>query len=345
MKILAIETSCDETSVAVVENGVKILGMTTYSQALEHAKTGGVVPEVASREHSVKIIPCIEHVMSMLGYTSSDIDLLAVTSGPGLIGSLLVGVETAKALAFAWNKPLMGVNHIYGHIASIWLERSEKDVSFPLVVLTASGGHNDLYLMESHSSLKKLGTTLDDAAGEAFDKVATLLNLPYPGGPQVSHLAEQGNSKAYHFPRARLQDPYSFSFSGIKTAVKYLIRDIIAVSGQLSQQERADIAASFQEAVCDMLAEKMMQAARDYEVKSLVLAGGVSANTLLRSKIEAASQKIGVPYFAPVSLQYCTDNAAMIGCAAYFQYCYNQSACNLLPSDLISFPKASDSLV
>lgn len=339
MKILAIETSCDETSVAVVENGVKILGMTTYSQALEHAKTGGVVPEVASREHCIKIIPCVEHVMNSLELSSSDIDALAVTSGPGLIGSLLVGVESAKALAYSWGKPLIGVDHIYGHIASVWLGRHEDEVKFPAIVLTASGRHNDLYVLKSHCSFSKLGTTLDDAAGEAFDKVATLLGLPYPGGPQISHLARLGDPKAYHFPRARLEQKHSFSFSGIKTSVKYLIRDLTVESQILTEKQKADIASSFQEAVCDMLIDKVLQTSKDYNVQTLLLAGGVSANESLRSRLEGECKKRKLSFFAPISLEYCTDNAAMIGCAAYFQWKYLKESVDLF--DIISSPKMS----
>lgn len=321
MKILAIETSCDETSAAVVEDGTKVHSNVIASQVALHHETGGVVPEVAAREHVVKIMPVVGQALEDAGVRLEDVDAIAVTQGPGLLSSLVIGVTAASTLALASGKPLIPVNHISGHIYANWLEEDPNDpVQFPLVVLTVSGGHNELVHMKSHASFKLLGETLDDAAGEAFDKVARLLGLGYPGGPHVSRVAEVGNPKRYDLPRATLgKDSYDFSFSGLKTAVLNLVKEEHDREGQLSEEFIADCAASFQEAVCDVLMEKLLRAAKEYKVKEVHLAGGVSANTRLR---EMAKERVGQKFKLRYAkkLAYCTDNAAMIGATAYFHY-------------------------
>jgi len=323
MNILSIETSCDETSVAIVRDGVFVVEEVTFSQASIHAETGGVVPEVASREHSQKIIPCLETLLSKSSFSKDDIDAIAVTYGPGLVGALLVGTESAKALSYAWKKPLIPVYHIFGHIYSAWLDRSEESIKFPAVILTVSGGHNDLYLMKNHCVFEKLGGTIDDAAGEAFDKVAKLLGLPYPGGPQISKLAERGNSKAFDFPRPLMNRPNEFSFSGLKTSVRYTID-----KENLDEQKKADIAASFQEAITETLAKKLVNAAKKNSAKTILLVGGVSANIRLRELVVAyiKKNKLDVEFITPKKIKYCTDNASMIGASAYFQYKYGEGA-------------------
>ena len=309
MKILAIETSCDETACAIVEDARRVLANVIASQIEIHSQYGGVVPEVAAREHTIKIIPVIQEALEQAKLSLTQIDALAVTQGPGLITTLLIGTNTANALALLNDKPIIPVHHILGHCYSNWLEREEK-TQFPIMILTVSGGHNELILMRGHGDFEIIGETLDDAAGEAFDKIARLLELGYPGGPAISRIAEKGNPTAYDFPRALNQKKnYDFSFSGLKTAVSKEVRD------GMSEAEKADIAASFQAAVVQSLGDKLLRAAALHEVKEIHLAGGVSANSALRNYIQ---ERTDLPFRYPKKIEYCTDNAAMIGAAAYF---------------------------
>jgi N6-L-threonylcarbamoyladenine synthase len=316
MRILAIETSCDETSIAIVEEHKGILHVPTSfvrSQIDIHQAYGGVVPEVGAREHLEMIAPMLERAVRADG---EGIDAIAVTSGPGLAPALRVGVETAKALAWAWKKPLVSVCHLEGHIYANWI--GETVPTFPVLALIVSGGHTELILMRDHGIFERLGETLDDAAGEAFDKVARMLGLPYPGGPAVAALAEGGRGDAIAFPRALLQkDDATFSFSGLKTAVLYELRKH---EHQLqNEQYRADIAASFQEAVVDVLVQKTMRAVGKYSPTSIVLAGGVAANLALRSRLREAAQSVAIPLYLP-EFKYSLDNAAMIGAAGYYRF-------------------------
>ncbi len=306
--ILGIETSCDETAAAVVEDGRKILSNVVASQVALHAQYGGVFPEIASREHVLKIITVIQDALRQASATLDDLDAMAVTYGPGLAGSLLVGVNTAKAIAFARGIPLIGVNHLEGHLYSNWLDGSEEK-EFPLVALIVSGGHSEIVLMRGEGDYELLGHTLDDAAGEAFDKVARLLGLSYPGGPAIQQAAEQGNANAFKLPRAWLRGTYDFSFSGLKTAVLHLVQSF---DGK-KRVPVADIAASFQAAVADVLTEKTRQAAEEFHAKHILLAGGVSANAQLRRTMLArAPVPVSIP---PIKL--CVDNGAMIAAAAF----------------------------
>lgn len=323
MLILGIETSCDETSVAVVQDGRILRSNVIFSQIEIHRKTGGVVPEVAAREHIVKIIPVIQESLAKAKCTLEEIDAIAVTYGPGLLTSLLTGVNTAMALARVLHIPLIPVNHIEGHMYANWIVSGAVDSAteqpepqFPLVVLTASGGHNELILWKGHGKYTFLGATLDDAAGEAFDKVARLLGLPYPGGPQISKAAETGDAQKYPLPRAWLTK-WDFSFSGLKTAVLRLVEKHADIRTQ--PQFVADVSASFQESVVDVLATKLAKAAKKYNVNEAHLAGGVSANKRLRARArELLPPEIQLKFCADISL--CTDNAAMIATAGYYRY-------------------------
>jgi N6-L-threonylcarbamoyladenine synthase len=311
--ILGIESSCDETAAAVVAGGRRVLSNIIASQVDLHKKYGGVVPEIASRKHLEAVLPTIEEALATAGVTLQQIDAIAVTHGPGLVGALLVGLSAAKALAFATEKPLVGVNHLHGHIAANFLV--ENPPEFPLVCLVVSGGHTDLIYMEGHHHMELLGRTRDDAAGEAFDKVARSVGLGYPGGPQVEKLATQGDPTAVPLPHARTEGPYDFSFSGLKTAVlQYAQR-----TGPLNDQQRADLAASFQRAVTGVLAEKTLKAARAKGVRQVILAGGVAANGALRQAMREALEPHGIRlgYPAPV---LCTDNAAMIAAAGHYLF-------------------------
>lgn len=310
MLILGIETSCDETAAAVIESGVRILSNTVASQVEIHARYGGIVPEVASRQHILAIIPVVDQALTEARVGWADLEGIAVTCGPGLAGSLLIGVNTAKAIALARNLPLTGVNHLEGHIYANWLAESGAGSGplFPLLCLIVSGGHSDLVLMKGHGDYTLLGRTRDDAAGEAFDKAARILDLGYPGGPAIQLAAESG-TPSIQLPRAWLKGSNDFSFSGLKTA---LLR--LAEGGGIS--DRADAAASFQEAVVDVLVTKSAAAARKYEVKQLLLAGGVAANGALRQRLAQASP---VPVLIP-ELKLCTDNAAMIAACGYFRF-------------------------
>ncbi len=308
-RILAIETSCDETAAAVIESGTTILSNVVASQTDLHARYGGVFPEVASRRHVELIYPVIQEAMqsAYLGY--DDLDCIAVTQGPGLVGSLLVGMNVAKGLALARAKPFLGINHIEGHIYSLWLTEEPEAIEFPLLTLVVSGGHTELYLMTDHLTYQHLGGTLDDAAGEAFDKVGRLLDLPYPGGPAIDQAAETGNAAAFRFPRAVMKDGYNFSFSGLKTAVMRQTRRY----DDPARMPVADLAASFQAAVVDVLVFKTVEAARAHQIRAVHLAGGVSANRALR---EAMTRALDIPVRHPPPA-LCTDNAAMIGAAAH----------------------------
>ncbi len=317
-RILAIETSCDETACAILENGRVLLSSTVASQMELHARYGGVYPEVASRQHVLSIIPVVEQTLAQSNVTLKDIDAIAVTRGPGLAGSLVVGMNMAKGLVLGTGLPLVGVNHLEGHIYSAWIhnagESAPPEPAFPLMALLVSGGHSELNLMTDHLTYKRLGSTRDDAAGEAFDKVARLLGLSYPGGPSVQRAAESGDPTRFKFPRAKLDGAYDFSFSGLKTAVLYEVNDLKKKrNGNLPI---ADLAASFQAAVVDVLFNKTMQAARDQGVKEILVAGGVSANSALRQAFQSQNEyKVHIPAFS-----LCTDNAAMIAAAGYYRY-------------------------
>lgn len=314
-RILAIETSCDETAAAVVEDGVHILSNVIASQTDLHARYGGVFPEVASRKHIEVIYAVIQQAMSAAFLGFDDLDAIAVTRGPGLVGSLLVGVNTAKGLALARRRPLLAINHIEGHIYSLWLTPAAPTIEFPLITLVVSGGHTELYLMTDHLHYQHLGGTLDDAAGEAFDKVGRLLGLPYPGGPAIDASAEHGDPQRFRFPRAVVEQGYDFSFSGLKTAV---LRET-----QRYTPDRlpvADLAASFQAAVVDILVAKTAAAAAETGAKAVHLAGGVSANRSLRAAMTAA---LSIPVLYPPPV-LCTDNAAMIAAAAHPRFVRGQ---------------------
>ncbi len=316
-RLLSLETSCDETAAAVIENGRALISSVVASQMELHARYGGIYPEVASRQHVLSIVPVVEQALAQAHITLADVDAIAVTRGPGLAGSLVVGVNAAKGLALGAGIPLIGVNHLEGHIYSSWVydagEVPPPEPQFPLLALLVSGGHTELNLMTDHLTYKRLGSTLDDAAGEAFDKVARLLGLAYPGGPSIQKAAEDGDPTRFKFPRARLEGTWDFSFSGVKTAVLYETKNI-EKAGKLLPVP--DLAASFQAAVVDVLVSKTMAAAREFGAKEILVAGGVSANRALRQAFKAQTEfPVNIP-----RLSLCTDNAAMIGAAGYFRY-------------------------
>ena len=313
--ILAIETSCDETAAAVVKNGREVLSNVISSQIELHKLYGGVVPEIASRKHIEKINQVIEEALNEAQVTLEEIDVIGVTYGPGLVGALLVGVAEAKAIAFARNKPLVGVHHIEGHVSANYIEN--KDLEPPFLCLIVSGGHTHLVVVKEYGSYDIIGRTRDDAAGEAFDKVARAIGLGYPGGPKIDKLSKEGNPKAITFPRAVIEGaPYDFSFSGLKSAVLNHINTC-----EMKQEEinRADVAASFQQAVIDVLITKTIQAAKDFGMKRVAMAGGVASNSSLREAMINACKKNDLDFYHPSPI-YCTDNAAMIGSAAYYEY-------------------------
>ncbi len=326
--ILGIETSCDETAAAVVIDGRTVTSNVVASQIDLHAQYGGVYPELASRAHAEAIGAVAEQAVKDAGVRHADLDAIAVTQGPGLVGSLMVGINYAKGLALMTNKPLLGINHLEGHVYSLWLTQPFREPVFPVLVLIVSGGHSELLLMTDHGVYQRLGSTLDDAAGEAFDKVGRMLGLPYPGGPNIEQAAQKGNPIAHSFPRAMLNDDgYDFSFSGLKTAVQ---REVMVQPSSKSRRERgaekeaqlrsdvsvADAAASFQAALVETLVEKTARAAKAYGVSEILLAGGVSANTYLRKEMRARTE---LPVRYP-PLNLCTDNAAMIAAAAHYRY-------------------------
>lgn len=327
--ILGIESSCDETAAAVVVDGKTIASNVVASQIDLHAEFGGVFPEVASRAHVEAISAVVDQAMSDAGIGYSQLDAIAVTQGPGLVGSLLVGINYAKGLAMSTGKPLLGINHLEGHIYSLWLTQPFREVIFPVLVLIVSGGHTELLLMTGHGEYQRLGGTIDDAAGEAFDKVGRMLQLPFPGGPHIERTARLGNPTAYAFPRAKRDETFDFSFSGLKTAV--MREATVQPAGKArskrkrGSEKRAqlrtdvsvnDVAASFQEAVTDVLVEKTSRAAQEYGATEIFLAGGVSANQMLRQKMRKETE---LPVRYP-PLNLCTDNGAMIAAAAYWRY-------------------------
>lgn len=313
--ILGIESSCDETAAAVVKNGREILSNVINTQIDLHRKYGGVVPEIASRKHIQNIDAVVEEALKSANVTIDDIDAIAVTYGPGLVGALLVGVSFAKGYAYAANKPLVPVHHIKGHIMANFL--AHKELEPPFVCLVASGGHSHIVLVEDYVKFKILGRTRDDAAGEAFDKIARILELGYPGGPYIDMLSKEGNKDAYKFPRVRMdKDSLDFSFSGVKTAV---INFLHKAEQQGVQLNKADIAASFQYAVTDVLCEHTIEAAKKYNIKTIAIAGGVAANSNLREKMTNLASQDGIDVLYPPPV-LCTDNAAMIACAGYYLY-------------------------
>jgi len=315
MLVLAIETSCDDTGAAVVLNGRKILSNVVSSQVSIHQKYGGVVPELASRRHIESIVPIVTEALETANITLRDIDGIAVTQGPGLVGSLLVGLSFAKSLAFVTGLPFVGVNHIEAHLSAIFLE--ENPPRFPFIGLVVSGGHTSLFRVDGFGKYKRLGQTRDDAAGEAFDKVAKLLGLGYPGGPIIDELSKSGNPRAIRFPRPSLgKNSLDFSFSGLKTAVVNYVKSNPEPTRGYSEDLVQDIVSSFQEAVVDVLVKKTLQAAQQQGLRKVVLSGGVAANQHLREKIkeEASREKVKV-YIPPPS--FCTDNAAMVGVVGY----------------------------
>lgn len=343
MKILSIETSCDETSVAVVEAKetrspskserknhktstrytIKILSHVISSQIKTHAKFGGVVPEVAARKHAENFMGVFELAIGQAHIKLTQLDAVAVTYGPGLVTSLMVGISSAQTLAYALSIPLIPVNHMKGHIYSSFIhETRDPQEIFPALVLTVSGGHTELVLMRGYEKFKKIGQTLDDAAGEAFDKIAKMLSLPYPGGPEIAKHAESGDHTKYDFPRPLLhQRNFDFSFAGLKTSVLYFLRDQKKQHKRVTPRMIMDISASVQQAIVDCLVGKTIRAAKQYKVQTVILGGGVSANKKLREALESqlAEHLPHVKFMRP-DFEYCTDNAAMIAVAGYFQY-------------------------
>jgi N6-L-threonylcarbamoyladenine synthase len=331
MRILGIETSCDETAAAVVEDGQRMLSNVVSSSVDLHAAYGGVVPEIAARSHIEVIIPVIEQALSDSETDWDEIDAIAVTQGPGLIGSLMIGVLTARTLAITKNKPLLAVNHVLAHAYANFItdtllpgyQLPENPPSFPALGLIVSGGHSQIMFYKSNKDYNILGQTLDDAVGEAYDKVAKILGLPYPGGPSVARTAENGNPKAVKLPISALKNPYDFSFSGLKTAVLRAAQEIVGkdytlpsseLPGLLSEEQKADLAASFQATAIETLVRAMVKAETEYKPRSVLLAGGVAANSELRRQL---AERLATPLLCP-DIKLCTDNAAMIAAAAYF---------------------------
>ncbi len=313
--ILAIESSCDETAAAVVKNGREVLSNAIYSQIDLHTLYGGVVPEIASRKHIEKVNQVIEQALSDANMKLDDITAIAVTSGPGLVGALLVGVSAAKAIAFATGKPLIGVHHIEGHISANYIEN--KELEPPFICLVVSGGHTHLVKVADYGKYEILGCTRDDAAGEAFDKVARAIGLGYPGGPKIDRVSKEGNPEAIHFPRAKVGESiYDFSFSGLKSAVLNYI-NTAEMKGETVNQ--ADIAASFQKAVVDVLVDHSLAAVKENHFDKFAIAGGVASNSTLRAAFEAECAKKKITFYHPSPI-FCTDNAAMIGVAGYYEY-------------------------
>lgn len=315
MKILAIESSCDETAAAVVEDGTKVLSNVINTQIELHKVYGGVVPEIASRKHIENISAVVDKALADSGVEKEELDAIAVTYGPGLVGALLVGVSYAKALAFALNKPLIPVHHIKGHIAANYIET--PDLKPPFICLVASGGHSHIVNIKDYCDLEVLARTRDDAAGEAFDKVSRVLGFGYPGGPAIQKAAESGNPEAIHFPRVNMgDDGFDFSFSGVKTAVLNYIHNAEQKGEEIN---KFDVAASFQEAAIDVLSTHLIECAKKCGISRIALAGGVAANSSLRKRVEEKAKKERMSFYFP-KLVLCTDNAAMIGCAAYYEY-------------------------
>lgn len=338
-RILAIETSCDETAAAVVEGGRTVLGSAVYTQIPIHRPYGGVVPEIASRNHVMQLSPTVKEALDQANLSLRDMDAVAVTARPGLIGALLTGVSYAKGLAYALGLPLIGVDHIAGHIAANYL--SFPDLTPPFCCLVASGGHSHILLVEDYGRFRLLGRTRDDAAGEAFDKVARVLGLPYPGGPALAALAREGDPDAYRFPAGfnAARDTLDFSFSGLKTAV---INALHTAEQRGEPLDRADVAASFQRSVVEVLTERAVRAAVESGTGILALAGGVSANEALRTSMADAAAAAGLRFCVP-ELRYCGDNAAMIGCAGYYALLRGERDGLDLNARAVSFAKAKHS--
>ena len=329
--ILAIESSCDETSVSIIKNGNVEISTVVLSQIDIHKKFGGVVPEIASRNHVENITVVIEECLQKANMKIEDMNAIAVTYGPGLAGSLIVGVEAAKTLAMIYNKPLIGVHHIAGHI---YANRLEKELKFPLICLVISGGHTEIIYMKENYSFEKLGGTLDDSVGESYDKVARVMDVPYPGGPTIDKYAHEGKH-TYNLPVPLDDDSYNFSFSGIKSAVINLVHNEKQRGNEINKY---DLATSFQDVVVDVLTKKTMKAVKEYNVKQLLVAGGVSANSGVRDKLKELCEKENVELVVP-KLQYCTDNAAMIGAAAYYMYLdkrFSDLSLKIKPTDKIN---------
>ncbi len=308
MIVLGIETSCDETSAAVVRDGITVLSSIVASQADLHARWGGVVPEAASRKHVERLLPVIHEALEAAGISPDDIGGIAVTNRPGLVGALVTGVACAKALAYAWNKPLVGVHHVVGHVHAALL--ADPSLRYPFVCLVISGGHTEIILAESNREMSVMGRTRDDAAGECFDKCARLLGLPYPGGPHIERLAQSGDPAAVAFPRAWLGDSLDFSFSGLKTAVARFVKH------EADRYRLEDVAASLQAAIADVLVSKTMRAARESGVRAIAIGGGVAANRAIAAAFEATARDHGLRCVTP-STGLCTDNAAMIAAAGH----------------------------
>ena len=332
MKILAIESSCDETAAAVVEDGRTVLSSVIASQVEEHRLYGGVVPEIASRRHAEAIVPVVTQALEQASLTLGDIDALAVTYAPGLIGALLVGVNFAKGLALSTGKPLIPVHHLRSHIASNYI--SNQELKPPFLCLVVSGGHSHIVLAEDYTKMKIIGRTRDDAAGEAFDKAARTMGMPYPGGIELDKVAEAGNPHAFSLPRPVVHDaPYDFSFSGLKTAVINLLHNAAQKGEELN---KADVCASFRYAVVDCLTTNFVKAAEDLQVQRLVIAGGVSANSLLRRTLSEECQRRGWQFFMPEK-SLCGDNAAMVGAQGYYEFLSG----NIAGADLNAFATMS----
>lgn len=319
--ILAIESSCDETAAAVVKNGRIVLSNVISSQIALHTVYGGVVPEIASRKHIEKINQVIEAALSEAGMTLEEMDAIGVTYGPGLVGALLVGVAEAKAIAYAARKPLVGVHHIEGHVSANFIEN--PDLEPPFMCLIVSGGHTHLVVVRDYGEFEIIGRTRDDAAGEAFDKVARAVGLGYPGGPKIDKTAKEGKPDAIRFPRAKVEgNPYDFSFSGLKSAVLNHLNHAKMMGEEVNVP---DLVASFQKAVVDVLVGHTVEAAKEYGFRKVAIAGGVASNSALRAEMEAACKKAGITFYHPSPI-FCTDNAAMIGTAAYYEYINGASA-------------------
>jgi N6-L-threonylcarbamoyladenine synthase len=335
--ILSVESSCDETGIALVEGGRRIHANIVASQTALHAASGGIVPEVAARAHLRWIVPVLDETLAAGGVTTRDVDAIAVTYGPGLAGSLLVGINFAKTLAFVHGKPLVGVNHLEGHLYAAWLldpgEAEREEPAFPLVALIVSGGHTFLVEMTDHLTYRLLGQTVDDAAGEAFDKVGRLLGLGYPGGPAIQRAAEAATRRDAAFPRAWLGDTYDFSFSGLKSAARRTVDAARAAEGlaaedpgaRLSEATTAELAWGFQDSVVDVLASKTIRAAEALDARSIVLGGGVAANAALRGRLAGEAEARGIPLVVPRP-GLCTDNGAMIGAAAFRRFSAGERA-------------------
>ena len=316
--ILGIESSCDETAAAVAVNGTNILSNVIYSQIDLHTLYGGVVPEIASRMHIAKINQVIRKALDDAGKTLDDLDAIAVTYGPGLVGALLVGVSAAKSIAWAKDKALVGVNHIKGHVCANYIEHPQ--IKPPFLCLVASGGHTHLVKATDYTTYDIIGRTRDDAAGEAYDKIARAIGLGYPGGPKVEKAARNGDPHAFAFPRAKIdENPYDFSFSGVKSAVLNTINSYQMKGMEITDQFQADVAASFQEAVIDSLRERVLMAIDEFKIKDFAMAGGVASNQALRGALKEACEGVGVNFYCPSPI-YCTDNAAMIAAAGYYEY-------------------------